>query len=99
MTQEAIRVRAGEDDRVDVRIAVRAINQLFQLLGHRGIEQRMRASVETGDEHAGVAFDGDVPFGLRAAPRRVHVIFGESVAVDGCGHVSGDCRLRPCDPG
>jgi len=64
MTQEAIRVRAGEDDRVDVRIAVCAINQFLQLLGDRGIKQCMRASVEASDEYPGVAFNGNVSGGL-----------------------------------
>ena len=67
-------MRAGEDDRVDVRIAVCAINQLFQLFGDLGIEQRMRASVDTSDKHPGAALDGDVSCGLRATSRRVHVI-------------------------
>ena len=66
MAQEAIRMRAGEDDRMDVRIAVHPINQFFQFSGDRGIEQRMRASVETGDKYPGVALIGDVPHGLRA---------------------------------
>jgi hypothetical protein len=74
MTQEAIGVRAGEDDRVDVRIAVCAINEFFQLFGDRGIEQRMRASVDTSDKYPGVAFDGNVSFGLRVTSRCVHVI-------------------------
>jgi len=38
-------MRAGEDDRVDVRIAVCAIDQVFQLPGDLGIEQRVRAAV------------------------------------------------------
>ena len=70
-------MRAGEDDRVDVRIAVCAINQFFQLFGDRGIKQRMRASVDTSDKYPGVAFNGNVSCGLRAASgtsRRVHVI-------------------------
>lgn len=45
MAQEAIRMRAGEDDRVDVRIAVCAINQFLQLQGDRGVKQRKRASI------------------------------------------------------
>src|SRR6266496_3807141 len=65
MTQEAIRMRAGEDDRMDVRIAVCAINQFFQLFGDRGIKQRMRAAVDTSDKHPGVALNGDVSCGLR----------------------------------
>src|SRR6266496_3589130 len=65
MTQEAIRMRTGEDDRADVRIAVCTIDQLFQLLGDLGIEQRMRASVDTSDKYPGVALDGNVPCGLR----------------------------------
>ncbi len=74
MTQEAIGMRPGEDDRADVRIAVCTIDQLFQLLGDLGIEQRVRASVDTSDEYPGVAFDGDVSCGLRAASRRAHVV-------------------------
>ena len=74
MTQEAIGVRSGEDDRVDVRIAVCAINEFFQLFGDRGIEQRMRASVDTSDKYPGVAFDGNVSFGLGVPLRCVHVI-------------------------
>jgi hypothetical protein len=64
MTQEAIGMSAGEDYRVDVRIAVCAINQFFQLFGHRGIKQRVRASVEASDKYPGVAFNGDVSCGL-----------------------------------
>ena len=74
MTQEAVRVRTGEDDRADARIAVCTIDQLFQLLGDLGIEQRMRASVDTSDKHPGVALDGNVSCGLRATSRRVHVV-------------------------
>jgi hypothetical protein len=74
MTQEAIGVRAGEDDRADARIAVCAINQFLQLFGDLGVEQRMRASVDTSDKHPGVALDGDVSCGLRAASRRAHVV-------------------------
>jgi hypothetical protein len=60
MTQEAIRVRAGEDNRMDVRVAVRTINQFFQLLGDRGIKQGMRASVDSSDKYPGVAFNSNV---------------------------------------
>src|SRR6266496_1634045 len=65
MTQEAIRMRAGEDDRMDVRIAVCAINQFFQLFGDRGIKQRMRAAVDTSDKHPGMALNGNVSCRLR----------------------------------
>jgi hypothetical protein len=67
-------MRAGEDDRVDVRITVCAINQFFQLFGDLGIEQRMWASVDTSDKYPGVAFNGNVSCGLRVTSRRVHVI-------------------------
>ena len=71
-------MRASEDDRADVRIAVCAINQFFQLFGDRGIKQRMRASVDTSDKYPGVAFNGNVSCGLLCAAsgtsRRVHVI-------------------------
>jgi hypothetical protein len=67
-------MRAGEDDRADVRIAVCTIDQLFQLLGDLGIEQGMWASVDTSDEDPGVALDGDVSCGLRATSRRAHVV-------------------------
>src|SRR5213083_1964735 len=70
MTQEAVRMRPGEDDRADDRIAVCTIDQLFQLLGDLGIEQRVRASVDTSDKHPGVALDGNVSYGLRATSRR-----------------------------
>src|SRR6266516_3367959 len=65
MTQEAIRMRASEDDRMDVRIAVCAINQFFQLFGDRGIKQRMWTAVDTSDKYPGVALNGDVSCGLR----------------------------------
>jgi len=58
-------MRTSEDDRVDVRIAVCAINQFLQLFGHRGIKQRVRASVETSDKYPCVAFNGNVSCGLR----------------------------------
>ena len=83
MTQEAIGVRSGEDDRVDVRIAVCAINEFFQLFGDRGIEQRMRASVDTSDKYPGVALNGNVSCGLRAASRLVHVVLLELAVVVG----------------
>ena len=67
-------MRTGEDDGVDVRIAVCTIDQLFQLLGDLGVEQRVRAPVDTSDEHSGVAFDGDVSCGLRVALRRAHPV-------------------------
>ena len=56
-------MRAGEDDGVDVRVAVCAINQLFQLLGNRDIKQRMRASVDARDEDRAAFFDIDVTVG------------------------------------
>src|SRR5213595_826918 len=74
-------MRTGEDDRADVRIAVCTIDQLFQLLGDLGIEQRMRASVDTSDKHPGVALDGNVSWGLRATSRRVHVVLRELAVV------------------
>ena len=67
-------MRTGEDDRADVRIAVCTIDQRFQLLGDLGIEQRMRASVDTSDKHPGVALDGNVSCGLRATSGRAHVV-------------------------
>ncbi|GAA3990595.1 hypothetical protein GCM10022232_25900 [Streptomyces plumbiresistens] len=67
-------MRTCEDDRADVRISVCTIDQLFQLLGDLGIEQRMRASVDTSDKHPGVALDGNVSCGLRATSRRAHVV-------------------------
>src|SRR5215211_2581113 len=81
MTQEAIRMRASEDDRVDVRIAVCAINQFFQLFGDRGIKQRMRAAVDTSDKYPGVALNGNVSCGLRvqAALRRLHARDGVTI--------------------
>src|SRR2546423_13877031 len=93
MTQEAVRMRTGEDDRADVRIAVCTIDQRFQLLGDLGIEQRMRASVDTSDKHPGVALDGNVSWGLRATSRRVHVVLRELAVVaspvSGAGRVTG----------
>ena len=53
-------MRPGEGDRADVRIAVCAIDQPFELLGHLWVEQCVRAAVEASDEDAGAAFDGDV---------------------------------------
>src|SRR6266516_5549435 len=82
MTQEAIRMRAGEDDRMDVRIAVCAINQFFQLFGDRGIKQRMRAAVDTSDKYAGVALNINVSCGLR-----VHTRSTLSVACSGATQV------------
>jgi hypothetical protein len=67
MAQEAIGMGPGEYDGVDVWIAVCAIDQLLELPGHLGIEQRVWASVEAGDEYPGVAFDGDVSCGVRCA--------------------------------
>src|SRR5215216_839488 len=63
MTQEAVRMRTGEDDRADVRIAVCTIDQLFQLLGDLGIKQRMRAAVDTSDKHPGMASMAMCPAG------------------------------------
>ena len=58
-------MRASEDDRMNVRVAVCAIYQLFQLFGDLGIKQRMWASVDTSDEYRAVVLDIDVTIGPR----------------------------------
>src|SRR5947208_10274718 len=44
MTQEAVRMRTGEDDRADARIAVCTIDQRFQLLGEDRKSTRLNSS-------------------------------------------------------
>ena len=61
MTEKAVGMRAGEDDGADRGVAIGAIDQRLQLLGHRGIEQRMRAAVEMRDEDGPVRLHRDLP--------------------------------------
>lgn len=65
-------MRAGKDDSTNIRVAVCTINQLFQLFGHRGIKQRMRAAVDVRDEDRAAVFDIDVTHGPGRFGKCVH---------------------------
>ena len=96
VADEALRMGAGEDDRVDVRVAVGPVDERVELLGDVVAEQPERAAVDPGDQHGSAVLDLEVSSDFFCHDRPSFLQSPARLAAGSCGNGPRRCRASRC---